>query len=56
MFDSDGRFVGYRGTGRDITKEVQAGVETAACQGSGGSVSRAKSEFVTTMSHELRTP
>src|SRR5215469_9864089 len=32
MFDSTGRFVGYRGTGRDLTKEMLAEERAAAAQ------------------------
>ncbi|MDF1747168.1 MAG: PAS domain-containing sensor histidine kinase [Gimesia sp.] len=56
VYDSDNNFVGYRGTGRDITeltltqnllREEKARAEEA---------DREKTAFLANMSHELRTP
>jgi len=42
IFDIDGNFTGYRGTGEDITERTL--------------LEKSKSEFISTVSHELRTP
>jgi two-component system, sensor histidine kinase len=46
--DSDGKFIGYRGFGRDVTERWRA--EQAEAE------NRAKSSFLAMMSHEIRTP
>ncbi len=58
-FGADGSFLGYRGTGRDVTEEVRAQREAESArraQALAESANTAKSQFLANMSHELRTP
>ncbi len=55
-FDDQGGFLGYRGTGRDITAEVELQSSLRRAKELAEAANRTKSEFLANMSHELRTP
>lgn len=56
VFDRDGNFKGYRGTGSNITESVKAREALLISKEEAELANRAKSEFIANMSHELRTP
>jgi signal transduction histidine kinase len=56
IFDEAGTFVGYIGTGRDITADVAAAEELRRSKERAEAANDAKSLFLANMSHELRTP
>jgi PAS domain S-box-containing protein len=56
VFDRSRRFLGYRGTTRNITEKVLAERSLRAAKAAAESANLAKSNFLANISHELRTP
>ncbi|MBO6948914.1 MAG: response regulator [Rhodospirillales bacterium] len=56
IFDGDGAFRGYRGTGSDVTVIRTAEDELKRAKDMAERAARAKQDFLATMSHEIRTP
>jgi PAS domain S-box-containing protein len=55
-FDVDGRFLGYRGVGSDVTVSINAERALREAKDAAEAANKAKSTFLANMNHELRTP
>jgi PAS domain S-box-containing protein len=55
-FDERGDFMGFRGIGRNITKQKMIERELIENRDAANKANLAKSQFLASMSHELRTP
>jgi signal transduction histidine kinase len=56
IFGPDGAFLGYRGSSRDVTEQIQGEERLREAKRAAEAANRSKSEFLANMSHELRTP
>lgn len=56
VFDQNGHFQGYRGTGSNVTERVKAAQTLKIAKEDAEYANKAKSQFLSSMSHELRTP
>lgn len=56
VFDASGRFLGYRGTGADVTERRAADEALREALKNTEQANQSKSNFLAMMSHEFRTP
>jgi|GEM_PF-2609357 len=56
IFDEQGEFQGYFGSGRDVTHMINQQLELKKANVQAQAANQSKSEFLANMSHEIRTP